>query len=111
MKHYQKKLIPIAFIVIAVEQSLIPLGYSRNEDVRGAPYDFRKAPNEMEDWMTDFKKLVEHSYYTNSNQSVVLLAHSMGSPLSLFFLGQMKQSWKDKYIRVNEHYRHSSYLY
>ena len=83
-----------------VEKSLIPLGYSRNEDVRGAPYDFRKAPNEMHDWMNDFKALVEHSYDTNDNQSVILLAHSMGSPLSLYFLNQMSQKWKDKYIRA-----------
>ena len=54
----------------------------------------------MHDWMVDFKALVEHSYVTNSNQSVVLLAHSMGSPLSLYFLNLMSQAWKDKHILV-----------
>jgi len=91
-----------------VESSLIPLGYSRNEDIRGAPYDFRKAPNEMQDWMVDFKALVEHSYVTNSNQSVVLLAHSMGSPLSLYFLNLMTQAWKDQHVRVSFHVPKSS---
>jgi hypothetical protein len=124
------------FCYPTVEHSLLPLGYARNEDVRGyeinydhdvffclasvrsltisicseflpsAPYDFRKAPNEMHAWMQDFKKLVEHSYVTNSNLSVVLLAHSMGSPLSLYFLNQMTQTWKDKHIRVGFHFPH-----
>jgi hypothetical protein len=60
----------------------------------------------MHGWMQDFKKLVEHSYVTNSNLSVVLLAHSMGSPLSLYFLNQMTQTWKDKHIRVGIHFPH-----
>lgn len=83
-----------------VDASLIPLGYERNADIRGAPYDFRKAPNEMQDWMKDFKRLVEHTFVTNGNNAVVLICHSMGSPLSLYFLHQQTQSWKDKYIRA-----------
>jgi lysophospholipase-3 len=76
------------------------LGYSRDNDIRGAPYDFRKAPNEMGEWMKDFRTLVEETYFDGGNNSVILLSHSMGGPVALYFLHQMKQEWKDKYIRV-----------
>ncbi|CAG7835506.1 unnamed protein product, partial [Allacma fusca] len=82
-----------------VEASLIPLGYTRNSSISGAPYDFRKAPNELKDWFVDLKKLVEQVYASNGNNGIILICHSMGSPMSLYFLNRQSQSWKNKYIR------------
>jgi hypothetical protein len=53
----------------------------------------------MGEWMQDFKKLIEYAYDVNNSTSVVMLAHSMGGPLSLYFLNQMTSSWKDKYVK------------
>lgn len=84
-----------------VDQSLTPLGYERDKHIRGAPYDFRKGPHELEFWFTDFKNLIEQTYQENGNTSVILLSHSMGGPMSLLLLQRVTKSWKDKYIRVS----------
>lgn len=44
--------------------------------------------------------LIESTYTKNGNTPVVLIAHSMGGPLSLILLNNKPQSWKDKYIRA-----------
>ena len=94
-------------ILIAVESSLLPLGYKRNVDIFGAPYDFRLAPNELQRWFADFKNLVEVAYRNNGNKSVILLCHSMGSPLSLYLLNSQTKEWRDTYIRVSVSLMHA----
>lgn len=74
------------------------LGYVRNLSIRGAPYDFRKGPNENTQFFVDLKELVEESYGANENTPVTLLCHSMGCPMSLKLLQMQSQAWKDKYI-------------
>lgn len=74
------------------------LGYTRNRSLRGAPYDFRKGPNENQEFFTKLKDLVEETYRMNGQVPVTLLAHSMGGPMSLIFLQRQPQKWKDKYI-------------
>ena len=52
-------------------------------------------------YYANVKKLIETTYNTSGGRRVVLVAHSMGSPISLFFLTQfVNQTWKDKYIRA-----------
>ena len=58
-------------------------GYERGVSVRAAPYDWRKAPNEMQHFYTKLTKLVEDTYALNGNVRVLLVAHSMGNPLVL----------------------------
>ncbi|KZC12915.1 PREDICTED: group XV phospholipase A2-like [Dufourea novaeangliae] len=77
---------------------LTQLGYIRNHSIRGAPYDFRKAPNENEEFFNKLKELVEETYYTNKQTPVTLIAHSMGGPMTLIFLQRQNQKWKDTYI-------------
>ncbi|XP_034172371.2 lysosomal phospholipase A and acyltransferase isoform X2 [Osmia lignaria lignaria] len=74
------------------------LGYIRNYSLRGAPYDFRKGPNENEEFFIKLKTLVEETYIMNKQVPVTLLAHSMGGPMTLIFLQRQSQEWKDKYI-------------
>ncbi|CAK9799552.1 Phospholipase A2 group XV [Anthophora plagiata] len=74
------------------------LGYVRNYSIRGAPYDFRKGPNENGEFFKKLKELVEETYHMNKQVPVTLLAHSMGGPMSLIFLQNQTQEWKDKYI-------------
>jgi len=78
---------------------LVQMGYTRNINLRGAPFDFRKGPNENDAFFFQLQALVEETYKRNGNTKVILLAHSMGGPMSLYFLQNMPQEWKDKYIK------------
>ncbi|XP_060608560.1 phospholipase A2 group XV-like isoform X2 [Ruditapes philippinarum] len=82
-----------------IAQALVSWGYERNVTLRGAPYDFRKAPNELKGFLGNLKSLIEETYYKNNNNKVVLLAHSMGNPLTLHLLNHMTKEWKDKFIK------------
>ncbi|XP_068621391.1 lysosomal phospholipase A and acyltransferase-like [Battus philenor] len=82
-----------------IGDALVKMGYVRNVSLRGAPYDFRKAPNENGEFFVKLKTLVEETYVKNNNSAVTLLVHSMGGSMALHFLRLQKQSWKDQYIR------------
>lgn len=82
-----------------IVRQLVALGYERNKNIFGAPYDFRRAPNELEDYFTDLRALVEKAHARNGKERVVLVCHSMGCLNSLYFMQRASQSWKDKYVR------------
>ncbi|XP_028814120.1 phosphatidylcholine-sterol acyltransferase [Denticeps clupeoides] len=79
-------------------QHLVNMGYVRNETVRAAPYDWRIAPNEQEDYFKRLKGLVEEMY-EEYQQPVHLLGHSMGGNYILYFLNHQTQAWKDHYVK------------
>lgn len=83
----------------SIVRRLVAYGYERNKNIFGAPYDFRRAPNELKDYFTNLKDLVELAYRANGNERVVLICHSMGCLYSLYFLNENTQEWKDTYIR------------
>ncbi|EGG13818.1 hypothetical protein DFA_11579 [Cavenderia fasciculata] len=77
------------------------LGYEVGKNIRGAPFDWRLSIQELEKrgWFDKFKSLVESTYEMNKQQKVVLVAHSMGGLLSLYFLDKIAtDQWKAKYI-------------
>lgn len=43
---------------------------------------------------------MEETYNMNGKKAVILIAHSMGGPMTLVFLQQQSQKWKDQYIRA-----------
>ncbi|KAK4472399.1 hypothetical protein MN116_003656 [Schistosoma mekongi] len=73
--------------------------FIRNKTLRGAPYDFRKAPNENAEYFVKLKELVEETYANGENRPVYLLGHSLGSLYSMYFLKQQNKRWKYKYIK------------
>lgn len=75
------------------------LGYVGGINLHGAPFDFRKGPSELGDFFKNLSSLIETTYEQNGKERVVLIAHSMGGPLSVIFLNSKPQSWKDKYIK------------
>ncbi len=75
-------------------------GYTRNLNLKGAPYDWRKAPNELHIFYGNLTTLVESTYYENNCIQVMFVAHSMGNPVLLYWLNHyVNTSWKNKYIR------------
>ncbi|KAF6214998.1 hypothetical protein GE061_009746 [Apolygus lucorum] len=82
-----------------IAQALLKLGYKRNVSLRGAPYDFRKGPNELQVYFEKLKDLVEYTYKINGNKRVVFVTHSYGGTLSVSFLRAQTQKWKDKYMK------------
>ncbi|KAM8717314.1 hypothetical protein ACLKA7_004076 [Drosophila subpalustris] len=78
---------------------LVELGYERRHNILGAPYDFRRAPNENKQFFIDLKQLVEDAYEANNRTAVTFITHSMGSPMTLVFLQEQTLEWKTQYVR------------
>ncbi|KAK2724865.1 hypothetical protein QYM36_001365 [Artemia franciscana] len=81
-----------------IADSLALLGLERNFTIRGIPYDFRKAPNENIDLFSNLKNIIEETA-DRTGKPVVIVAHSMGAPNSLYFLNKQTSGWKKKYIK------------
>lgn len=54
--------------------------------------------DENQQWFVDVKKLVEETYEAGGQLRVTFIVHSMGGPMTLVFLQQQTQKWKDRYI-------------
>ncbi|KAM7396230.1 hypothetical protein PAMP_019287 [Pampus punctatissimus] len=89
----------VGMYFFTIVQTLVEWGYTRDDDVRGAPYDWRKAPNENKEYFLALQKMIEEMAEKASGP-VVLIAHSMGNMYTLYFLNQQPQAWKDKYIKA-----------
>ncbi|XP_055934698.1 phospholipase A2 group XV-like [Argiope bruennichi] len=84
---------------VDIVNGLVDIGYKRNVDIRGAPYDYRKAPNEMGQYYDGVKKMVEETYERSNQTKVTFVCHSMGCPITNYLFNQQSQAWKDKYIK------------
>ncbi|XP_055306545.1 phospholipase A2 group XV-like, partial [Sitodiplosis mosellana] len=92
-----------------VADALVKNGYVRGETLFGAPYDFRKGPNENGEWFERLAYLTrrtryslyltEYVYSINNNIGITFIAHSMGGRMLLYFLQEMPQEWKDVYVK------------
>lgn len=91
--------LPFGRYFVDLVDAMVERGYKRGVSVRGAPYDFRKAPNTETVFFTKLKKLIEDTFTLNNNRKVVIITHSLGGLYGLYFLNHMEQSWKDKYIQ------------
>ncbi|KAK0428978.1 hypothetical protein QR680_011118 [Steinernema hermaphroditum] len=84
-----------------IADALTKWGYTRGKDLLGAPYDWRRAPHEHEamGYYAMLRSMIESAYYFNNNKKVVILGHSMGNPVMLYFYHKIvSQEWKDKFI-------------
>ncbi|XP_062317807.1 group XV phospholipase A2 [Osmerus eperlanus] len=82
-----------------IVQALVEKGYTRDDDIRGAPYDWRKAPNENKAYFLGLQQMIEEMA-EKAGGPVVLISHSMGNMYTLYFLNQQPQAWKDRYIKA-----------
>ncbi|XP_012688613.1 group XV phospholipase A2 [Clupea harengus] len=89
----------VGMYFFAIVQGLVNDGYVRGDDIRGAPYDWRKAPNENKAYFLALQQMIEEMAH-KAGRPVALIAHSMGNVYTLYFLNQQPQAWKDKYIET-----------
>ncbi|KAL7402660.1 hypothetical protein ABVT39_018075 [Epinephelus coioides] len=89
----------VGMYFFTIVQALVEWGYHRGDDVRGAPYDWRKAPNENKEYFQRLQDMIEEMA-EKAGGPVVLIAHSMGNMYTLYFLNQQPQAWKDRYIKA-----------
>ena len=76
-------------------------GYQRDKNIRAAPYDWRLAADQLysRGYYNNLKSLIEQMYTSNGGRKVTLVSHSMGGPVTLFFLNNVvTQQWKNTYI-------------
>eukprot|EP00731_Ephydatia_muelleri_P011559 Em0006g453a len=76
-------------------------GYQRGKSIRAAPYDWRLAADQLyvRGYYAKVKSLIEEMYSSNGGRKVTLVTHSMGGPVTLFFLNNVvTQQWKNTYI-------------
>jgi len=74
-------------------------GFTRNRNMIGAGFDFRKAPNELGEFFSNLTNLIQDLYIRNNYRKVTIICHSMGCLNSLYFLNRKSQGWKDAFIR------------
>ena len=97
-----------AYFAPLINKLVSTLNYTVGTTLRGAPYDWRLAPDGLNQtvhgsasnmsYFNRLKNLVEETYLMNQNKRVVLISHSMGGPVALSFLQQQTYKWKSTYV-------------
>jgi len=77
--------------------ALTRLGYVRNRNLRAAPYDFRKAPNELGPYFASLRALMEEMTVSTRGPLVVVV-HSNGAPLLNYFLSTVGAAWRRRHV-------------
>lgn len=88
-----------AYFANLIHRLTTNLGYKRNVNIRGAPYDFRKAPNELGDYFKKLKLTSEQMFNESNEIPITFVCHSMGCNNILYFLQNQSQHWKDQYVK------------
>lgn len=57
-------------------------------------------PGHLTDYYDKLKVLIEDSFVINGNKQVIVMTHSMGGPVALYFLNKMTADWKLKYLKA-----------
>ncbi|XP_002129305.2 lysosomal phospholipase A and acyltransferase-like [Ciona intestinalis] len=81
-----------------VDHMTCNLGYTKQKDLFGAPFDWRLSPLQHKIYFKKLGTLIETAYYNNNNTKVVVMGHSMGNMFMYYYLKQKTQAWKDKFI-------------
>ncbi|XP_036391573.1 group XV phospholipase A2 [Megalops cyprinoides] len=89
----------VGMYFFTIVQALTEAGYTRDHDIRGAPYDWRKAPNENKPYFLALQQMIEEMAEAFGGP-VVIVAHSMGNMYALYFLNRQSQAWKDRYVKA-----------
>lgn len=81
-------------------EAFIAAGYRVNETLWGVPYDWRRIPEDLQDTWTFLQGQIEATV-KSTGLRVVLVSHSMGGPMTHYFLTQVVSAeWKDAHIET-----------
>ncbi|RWS03315.1 hypothetical protein B4U79_17368 [Dinothrombium tinctorium] len=80
-------------------EELENLGYTADYNLKGAPRDWRLAPNELDDHFKKVKVLAD-SLCQRFRRPVIFVGHSSGAIAAYFFLRQQTSKWKTKCARA-----------
>lgn len=89
----------LAYFAPIIEKLVTALNYTREADLLGAPYDFRKAPNEMSGYFERLQIRAEQLFTAGGLQPLTLICHSMGCNNLLYFLQRQPDTWKKTHIK------------
>lgn len=92
-------LVSVAYFEKIVHRSIDNFGYKRDVSIRGCLYDFRKAPNELRDYLKHMQNMVEDMHTKNNRRRVTFICHLMGCNNVLYFLQRQTKAWKDQFVR------------
>lgn len=81
-----------------IRRLVVSLGYQRNHNLLGAPYDFRKAPNELVEFFAKLKRDSENLVEQFNGRRVTYICHSMGCNNILYFLQRQSLQWKERHV-------------
>ena len=97
-----------AYLAPLIKHLQSSLNYTVGKNLRGAPYDWRLAPDGLQQevrgaanntpYFTRLKALVESTVEDNDGLRIVFVTHSMGGPVALSFLQQQTDEWKKIHI-------------
>eukprot|EP00922_Rhytidocystis_sp_ex-Travisia-forbesii_P062435 GHVS01092594.1.p1 GENE.GHVS01092594.1~~GHVS01092594.1.p1 ORF type:complete len:549 (+),score=73.89 GHVS01092594.1:185-1648(+) len=79
------------------------VGYVDKVNLAGRPFDWRLPLWQLiykgSEWAEKTQRTVEELYKKNNNKKVVIIAHSLGTLMTVYFLNTVvDQQWKDQYV-------------
>ena len=80
-------------------ESLVGIGYLKNQNLLAATYDWRLAPYDNSEFGVYFSKLIELTYVMNNKRGVILICHGVGCLYTHHFLINQPGKWKVKYVK------------
>lgn len=80
-------------------ESLVGIGYLKNQNLLAATYDWRLAPYDNPEFAVYFGKLIELTYMMNYKRGIILTCHGVGCLYAHHFLINQDGKWKVKYIK------------
>lgn len=75
------------------------LGFTPDQNLLAAPYDFRLAPQQLTGYFERLKHLIERAQANASPRRVTLVCHSMGCTHLLVFLRLQTSAWRQAHVR------------
>ncbi|KAK9800276.1 hypothetical protein WJX73_002429 [Symbiochloris irregularis] len=86
----------------ALIKGLDDKGYTAGQDLFGAPYDFRLAADGLTQvgFFEAFKALIQGAVDKNEGKPAVIVGHSMGCLVMLYFLSRQLPAWRAQYVHA-----------
>ncbi|KAH0787593.1 Lecithin:cholesterol acyltransferase family protein [Histomonas meleagridis] len=74
-------------------------GYEEGKQLFGLPHDWRMGIHIDDTFWDRTKDLIERSVFLNNNSKAVIIGHSYGAQMILYFLNEkVTKEWRDKFI-------------